>query len=247
MDETDRLALVIPALQEAENLGDLLTRIRCALAPVALEWEVIVVDDNSRDGTEQIMREMSREDARLRLLVRRGKRGLAGAILHGWRHTDATLLGVMDADGQHPPESLPPLVTAIVNGSDLAIGSRYAGGGRCGLNPIRRLASIAATILARPLQRSWPHVRDPLSGFFVVRRRCVEGVAFQTAGFKLLLEILVRGRIATVAEVPFTFGKRWSGRSKLTLRVAWDYLHLLARLFSAKYGWMRVAQQAQED
>jgi dolichol-phosphate mannosyltransferase len=247
MRETDKVALVIPALREAHNLRDLLGRVRSALAGVAIDWEVIVVDDDSGDGSEQIVAEVAREDPRVRLLIRRGERGLSGAVLHGWRHTDAGILGVMDADGQHPPESLPRLIAAIAKGNDLAIGSRYAGGGSRGGNPIRRLASIAAILAARPLQSNWPRVRDPLSGFFIVRRGCVEGVAFQTAGFKLLLEILVRGRIESIEEVPFAFGKRWAGRSKLSLRVAWGYLLLLGRLLREKYGLMRVAQQAPGD
>ena len=131
MDETETLAIVIPAFEEARNLRDLLTRVRSALAGVAVNWEVIVVDDDSRDGTEQIVREMCGEEARLRLLIRRGERGLSGAILHGWRHTDARILGVMDADGQHPPEALPSLIAAFGNGSDMAIASRYAPGS-CG-------------------------------------------------------------------------------------------------------------------
>ena len=123
------------------------------------------------------------------LLVRTRERGLSGAILHGWRHTDATILGVMDADRQHPPELLPQLVARVLDGRDLAIGSRYATGGSRGWwNPIRVFSSAAAIWATRPLQPRSRRVRDPLSGFFIVRRRCVENLPFQPTGFKLLLE-----------------------------------------------------------
>ena len=238
---------MIPALREAQNLQELLSRVRSALGSVATEWEVIVVDDDSRDGTEQIVHAVSREDTRVRLLVRRGERGLSGAILHGWRHTDATVLGVMDADGQHPAEILPALIASVVNGGDLSLASRYAKGGRCSWNPIRRLLSMTAMRAARPLQQERLHVHDPLSGFFLVRRRCVENVSFQTAGFKLLLEILVRGHVGSVEEIPFVFGKRSAGQSKLRARIAWDYLTLLARLYRSRFTGTRVAPVTSGD
>lgn len=247
MGRSEKVALVIPALREAENLREVLARVRSALTPITIDWEVIVVDDESRDGTEQIVQEVSREDTRVRLLVRRGERGLSGAILHGWRHTDATVLGVMDADGQHPPESLPALIASIVNDSDLAIASRYARGGRGGWNPVRRLMSNFAVLAARPLQPECLRVRDPLSGFFLVRRRCVENVIFQNAGFKLLLEILVCGYVGSVKEIPFVFGRRRAGQSKLGARVAWDYMTLLARLYRARLAGARVMHAASGD
>src|SRR5271166_1898395 len=134
-----KLALVIPALREAANLSSLLTRVRSALDPAGIDYEIIVVDDDSRDGTEEIVSAISLEDPRVRLLIRKGERGLSGAILYGWRHTDASVLGVMDADLQHPPELLPALVSAILAGNDMAIGSRYIAGGRLGKwNPVRK-------------------------------------------------------------------------------------------------------------
>src|SRR4051794_38444335 len=219
----EKLAVIIPALHEAGNLRALLTRVRTALEHLDMPWEAMVVDDDSRDGTAQIVGAFARLDLRVRLLVRRGERGLSGAILHGWRNTDATILGVIDADGQHPPEILPDLLSSILEGRDLAVGSRYARGGRGGWNPVRRFISRAAMLAARPLQPQWPPVKDVLSGFFLVRRDCVENIPFQTAGFKLLLEILVRARIGSAAEIPFTFGKRGAGRSKVSPKVAWDY------------------------
>ena len=235
----EKLALVIPSLHEAANLGTLLTRVRNALEGAGIGWELIVVDDHSRDGTEQIVSEIARHDPRVRLFVRLAERGLSGAILHGWQHTDATILGAMDADGQHPPETLPQLLASILSGHDIAIGSRYAPGGRSTWNPLRRFVSILALILARPLQPSWLPVRDPLSGFFMVRRKSVESVPLQTSGFKLLLEILVCGRIRSVSEVPFVFGCRRAGRSKVSVRVGWHYVTLLARLYRMRFAMLR--------
>jgi len=134
-----KLALAIPTLQEAENLPGLLRQIRSVLDPVGLDYEILVVDDDSRDGTEEIVSAIALQDPRVRLLVRKGERGLSGAILYGWRHTDAAIFGVMDADLQHPPDLLPALISAILDGNDLAIGSRYTAGGDLGAwNPRQR-------------------------------------------------------------------------------------------------------------
>ena len=243
----EKLALVIPTLHEAANLCPLLCRLRSALDSIDIPWEIIVVDDESGDGTEEIVAAIACEDRRVRLLVRRGEFGLSGAVLHGWKHSDASILGAMDADGQHPPELLPVLLAAMRRGHDIAIGSRCAGLGRRGWNPVRRLISTAAIWVARPLQSTRLRVRDPLSGFFVVNRKCIENVAFQTSGFKLLLEILVRGRIDSVKEIPFEFGPRRAGRSKVSASVVWHYMTLLARLYRVRFAMARVTPAALGD
>jgi len=229
----EKFALVIPTLREAANLPKLLARVKSALDKVPIESEIIVVDDDSRDGTREIVQELAKEDKNLRVLVREGQRGLAGAVLHGWRNCDATLLGVMDADLQHPPELLPELLGAVLCGADLAVGSRYKAGGSVGTwSPLRRLVSNSATWLTRPLLDPKLRVRDPMSGYFVVQRECVEGLCFQSTGFKLLLELLVRARIEKVEEVCFAFGVREAGQSKASMEVAREYLRLLVRLYS---------------
>jgi dolichol-phosphate mannosyltransferase len=235
--ELEKLGLVIPTLCEAENIGGLLIHVRSVLDPLNVPYEILVVDDDSSDGTAQVVSAIAAEDPRVRLLVRKGERGLSGAILHGWQHTDATVLGVMDADLQHPPELLPQLLSGIKDGRDLVIGSRYTAGGDLGQwNPVRKLLSSAAVWVTWPLQRRNLRAKDPMSGFFMIRRRCLPFGAFQKSGFKLLLEILVRARIQSVMEVPFAFGLRYRGASKANFRVAWDYALLLVRLFAAKVG-----------
>lgn len=208
---------------------------RTALDSCDVAYEVIVVDDASGDGIEEIVAGISAEDPRVRLVVRRGERGLAGAVLRGWAETDAPHLAVMDADLQHPPELLPKLWAEIEAGADLAVGSRYATGGSLrGWKPSRHLISRVAVWMTAPVQRSGMRARDPMSGFFMVRRSCIHGIDLQKTGFKILLEILARAEIRSVVEVPFTFGRRHAGASKASARVAWDYLVLLMRLYRQK-------------
>jgi len=237
---SEKLELVIPTLREAENLRGLLGHVRSVLDPLGIRYEILVVDDDSGDGTEEIVSALALEDPRVRLLVRKGERGLSGAVLYGWQHTDAGILGVMDADLQHPPELLSQLVAAIQSGRDMAIGSRYTPGGELGKWSLaRKLVSAAAGWATWPLQRPGIRVKDPMSGFFMLRRHCVDRIQFQRSGFKLLLEILVRGRIASVQEVPFAFGLRYRGASKASFKVAWDYALLLARLYAERCAFWR--------
>jgi dolichol-phosphate mannosyltransferase len=224
-------ALVIPTLNEAGNIDRILNRLIHTLAGTDYRYEIIVVDDGSVDGTAERVREWSARDSRIRLLTRSNERGLAGAVLYGWSQTEAELLGVIDADLQHPPELLPKLLQQAES-SDIAIASRYAqGDGTAGWNPLRVFISRASTVAAGCLiSRKKVRVTDPMSGFFIVHRSCIDGVTFQTTGFKLLFEILVRGRVRAVREVPYHFGLRDAGKSKASAAVALQYLHLLSRL-----------------
>lgn len=224
-------ALVIPTLNEEDNIGPLLDSVQEVLESLAISFEVIVVDDNSSDYTRDVVRSRARHDSRIQLLTRVGKRGLAGAVLEGWAHSRAAVLGVMDADLQHPPDLLPSLLEAVRTGADLAIGSRYAHNNHVsGWNPIRALISRLSTLATLPLLRNKARVADPMSGFFVIRRECIEGIKFQSQGFKLLLDILVRGRAKIIREIPYQFGVRHAGKSKAGPAVAYYYLHLLGRL-----------------
>jgi len=229
-DQSEELALAVPTLNEAGNIASLLNTVQRVLALSRTSYTVTVVDDGSTDGTQEIVGGCSARDRRIRLLRREGEKGLAGAVLHGWSHSRAELLGVMDADLQHPPELLPLLVDAATDGADIAIASRYAAeDGVRGWNPVRVLLSRLSTLASRPFLRKLP-TTDPMSGFFVVHRECIEGISFQAKGFKLLLEILVRGRIRKVREIPYQFGVRRAGRSKADPAVAFQYLRLLGRL-----------------
>jgi len=226
----EKFALVVPTLNEAANIPTLIDRVQAALARVDMDCEILIVDDDSQDGTADVVDAYVRRDPRVRFFVRRGQRGLAGAVIHGWAHTDATLLGVMDADLQHPPETLPDLLAGIRDGNDIAIASRYANKNSISnWNAIRHLISRFSTWATLPLQRPGIRVKDPLSGFFVVRRECIEDVDLQPYGFKILLEILVKGRIQHAVEVPFRFSARYAGKSKADVRVALEYFSLLGK------------------
>jgi len=226
-----KLGLVVPTLNEAGNIPVLLDRIRESLTSTRIGYEILVVDDDSQDGTANLVKEYAKQDARVRLFVRKGARGLAGAVIHGWKQSDADLLGVIDADLQHPPEVLPSLVAPVLDGADIAIASRYASGnGVSEWNKFRLFVSRAGTLATAPLQRKDLRVKDPLSGFFIVRRECIDGLELQPEGFKILLEILVKGRIRKAIEVPFEFGNRHAGKSKADFKVALQYFTLLGKL-----------------
>jgi dolichol-phosphate mannosyltransferase len=240
--QNHKLALVVPTLNEAGNIPVLLDRIRQSLSLTGMDYEILIVDDDSQDGTADVVSECAEGDPRVRLLVRKGARGLAGAVIHGWEHTDASLLGVIDADLQHPPEVLPSLLEPVLCDADIAIASRYANGNGVGdWNRFRQFISRCGTLATAPLQRKDLRVKDPLSGFFVVRRECIDGLALQPEGFKILLEILVKGRIRKAVEVPFQFGNRHAGKSKADFKVAIQYFTLLGKL--SRYAFFGSEQQ----
>jgi dolichol-phosphate mannosyltransferase len=223
--------LVVPTLNEAGNMDKILAALTDSLSETGYEYEIVVVDDGSTDGTVEQVRAWTTQDRRVRLLIRTEERGLAGAVLYGWSQSQANLLGVIDADLQHPPELLPELLKAAEQ-ADIAVASRYVrNNGVKGWNPLRAAVSRLSTLAAAPLiSKKKLGITDPMSGFFIIHRRCIEGLSFQTTGFKLLLEILVRGRIQTAKEVAYNFGLRHAGRSKANATVALHYLHLLGRL-----------------
>lgn len=243
MNSSDKkFAVVIPTLNEAGNIPVLIGRLHHALQPAGVNYEIIVVDDDSQDGTADAAQKEAEQDPRVRVFVRKGQRGLAGAVIHGWEQTDADLLGVIDADLQHPPEVMPQLIQEAINGADIAIGSRYVNGnGVSDWNKVRLFISRFGTMATAPLQRDGVRVKDPLSGFFVVRREAIDQIKLQPEGFKILLEILVKGRIRKAVEVPFTFGLRHSGKSKADVKVALHYFTLLGKL--SRYALFGSGQQ----
>lgn len=223
------LALAVPTFNEAGNIGALLQRATAALAGIA--HEIVVVDDGSSDGTRERVREAAERLPFVRLVAREGERGLASAVVRGWQSSQANVLGVMDADLQHPPELLPELWRAIAEGADLALASRYVASASLGQWSLTRraLSSIGIWMAAVALPKG-RHVSDPASGFFFVRREAVAGLPLAAQGFKLLLEVLVRARLGRIAEVPFEFGVRQAGKSKGSIGVLGDYFALLWKL-----------------
>ncbi len=220
------VSIVIPTYNEAANITLLVKKIHRSLQA---NYEVIIVDDNSPDGTGKIAENLSRSFP-LRVIHRKGKLGLGSAVLVGFEAARGEILGVMDADLQHPADIAPELVRIVNQGADIAIGSRYVpNGGFQNFAFIRKLASKLATLAARPLVR----VKDPMSGFFFLRRKVVQDVALEPRGYKILLEILVRGKYKEVVEIPYLFVDRKLGQSKLNLEVALSFLqHLIVLYFS---------------
>ncbi len=226
------ISLVIPTYNEAKNVKQLAERIFKAWP----RTEIVFVDDNSPDGTADIIqsRLMKKHEGRVKLLRREGKLGLSSAVIEGFRKTTNNVIGVIDADLSHPPETIPKLVQAIDSGADIAVASRYIkGGGISGWPWHRRTISTGATMLARPLT----NVRDPMSGFFLLRKDVIKGAPLNAKGYKILLEVLVKGRYEKnrVVEIPFTFTDRIYGESKLGSRVFIQYLLDLRKQYRYKY------------
>ena len=226
MDAT--ISLIIPTYNERDNIVPLLQRLKHVLS--GLSYEVVFIDDNSSDGTAELAGSLA-DKYPVRVVVRKDKRGLASAVVDGLGHTSGDTIAVMDADLQHPPEVIPLLLAEIENGADVAVASRYVPGGGCqGWSRTRRLMSKGAIFLGHLLLPATRPVKDPMSGFFMLRRDAVAGVHLSPTGFKILLEILMVGRHQTVAEVPYTFVTRERGQSKLSARQQIDYLKHLYSL-----------------
>lgn len=227
-----KLSLVVPAFNEAENIAAFLQSVYAQLQPVLGEqFEVIVVDDDSPDGTWKLAGELMPSLTNLRVLRRRGERGLASAVIRGWQSARGEWLGTINADFQHPPAILPRMF-ALADYADLIVASRYCESGSVGdWNLYRRLASRVAYLLGRAMVPSiFRRVTDPLSGCYLVRRSAIAGIVFQPAGYKTLIEILACGRVARIAEAGYSFEKRRAGYSKALPKQYWLYLRHLARL-----------------
>jgi dolichol-phosphate mannosyltransferase len=226
------VSVVVPTFNERDNVTVLYRRLVATLA--GIPWEVVFVDDNSPDGTSQVVRGLARQDPRVRCIRRIGRRGLSGACIEGILASSAPYAAVIDADLQHDETQLPKMVALLQSGeAELVVGSRYIEGGSAdSFNKQRAGASAFATEIARGVLRV--EIADPMSGFFMIRRDRFEELAPQLSmqGFKILLDIVAsaKGKLRTI-EIPYTFGSRQHGESKLDSMVALDFLGLvLAKL-----------------
>jgi dolichol-phosphate mannosyltransferase len=227
-----QLSVVVPTFNERDNVTTLFRRLETALTGIA--WEVVFVDDNSPDGTWDVVRGLARQDSRVRCIRRIGRRGLSGACIEGILATSAPCAAVIDADLQHDETQLPKMLALLqTDNIDLVVGSRYVEGGSAdSFNKQRAGASQLATEVARRVLRV--EIADPMSGFFMIRRDRFEQLAPQlsTQGFKILLDIVAtaQGELR-IKEIPYSFGSRLHGESKLDSMVALDFLGLvLAKL-----------------
>jgi dolichol-phosphate mannosyltransferase len=224
------VSIVVPTINEAENLPLLLPRVAENLA--GIDYEVLIVDDDSQDSTPQVCRQLG-EKYPLTLLVRRPpKDGLSGAVLHGMAHARGQYLVVMDADLQHPPDRLPALLAPLRSGqADFVLGSRYVQGGGTaeGWTLYRKINSGLATLLARPFAGK---TTDPMSGFFALGRSTYQNASRLTPlGYKIALELMCKCRVRKVVEIPIHFGLRTRGQSKLNFKQQFRYLEHLSRLY----------------
>jgi dolichol-phosphate mannosyltransferase len=224
-----KLTIVIPTLNERDNIEPLVARLVSTLPDIA--WEALFVDDDSRDGTSDCVRALARRNPRVRCLQRIGRRGLATACIEGVLATASPYVAVMDADLQHDERVLPQMLDVLdSDAADLVVGSRYVTGGDIGnWDRGRARMSGLATRLARVICKA--DVADPLSGFFMCRREVFESALRRMSGqgFKVLLDLLASSpEPLRVRELPYTFRERHSGESKLDLLIAWEYAMLLA-------------------
>ena len=222
------LSVIVPTFNEAQNVEELVSRLEQALE--GIQWEAIIVDDNSPDGTSAVAKAVAAKNPRVRCLRRMGRRGLAGACLEGILSSSAPYVAVIDGDLQHDEALLPRMLNRLIaDEADLVVGSRYSAGTvGDGFDSVRSAYSHAATGLARKLLGT--SLSDPMSGFFMVRRDCVEQVADRLSpiGFKILLDLVMtaQGHLRVVEE-PYTFRLRRAGESKFDLRIGLEFIGLL--------------------
>jgi dolichol-phosphate mannosyltransferase len=222
------LSIIVPTYNESRNIEELLTRLFAALKPNYTPYEVLVVDDNSPDGTAQVA-EALKSKFDLRVVKRPRRISLASAVLSGVKLATGEIICVMDADLSHPPEAIPEMYKAISAGdADIVIGSRCVeGGGATNWPWYRRFGSTFAQLLAKPVT----HVNDSTSGFFMVKRSVLEGAEINPIGFKILLEVLAKGNYSKVKEIPIVFNDRSGGKSKLGTKQTLEYLKQLSLIY----------------
>lgn len=229
-------AVIVPVLNERDNVGPLLQDISIALA--GIEWEVVFVDDGSTDGTIELLESLALRDHRVRLVRRIGRRGLSSAVIEGFLATVAPIVSVIDGDRQHDERLLPEMFHAIAAMDfQMAIGTRYAGGGSVGQWDTARVriskfaTSLASLVMKTPLS-------DPMSGFFAVRRETFIGLVPQLSkmGYKILLDVVASSKTPLrVIELPYEFRTRTAGESKLDNMVALEYVELLLDKIIGKF------------
>ncbi len=227
------ISIIVPTYREVENIPLLLERIDRLRSAHDLTLEVIFVDDDSRDGSVEAVAAAGHDWARI--LVRTENRGLSPAVIEGFRAARYPVLVCMDCDLSHPPEKIPQLVLGLNAGQQFMIGSRYVPGGSTDddWGFLRWLNSRIATLLAQPLTQ----IRDPMSGFFALRKADFDRARdLNPVGYKIALELIVKCGFENVGEVPIRFADRVHGESKLTIREQLKYIQHLRRLYLYRFA-----------
>ena len=225
------VSVIIPTYNEAENLPILIPQIFKIMHQNKLKAEVIIVDDDYPDRTWEIAQKLS-SNLNMKVIRRINEKGLSSAVLEGFKHTESEILTVMDADLSHAPERIPEMVKLIQTGAaDMVIGSRYIKNGKLkDWSYFRKFISKCATYMAKIVC----DLRDPMSGFFSFKKQILNGVKLNPKGFKIGLEIIIKGNLKNITEIPITFTDRKFGESKLNQKVIFDYVFHLLALFSHK-------------
>jgi len=223
----DTVTIVLPTYKEVDSLPSLIDSIEQMRTESIPNLQLIIVDDDSRDGTVECILQLNKNW--IELCTRTEEKGLSSAVLYGLSRCKSKYCVVMDADGSHPPSVIPSMITAIEDGADFVVGSRYISGGSTqdGWGVLRWVNSKVATIMARPFTK----VKDPMSGFLCFKRDTYLGAdTLNPIGYKIGLELIVKCGCKNVVEVPIHFRTRKFGESKLTLKVQWEYFHHVLRL-----------------
>ncbi|MCC7007872.1 MAG: polyprenol monophosphomannose synthase [Acidobacteria bacterium] len=234
------LSLVVPTYNEHDRLEELTTALFDVTSRAGIALELVVVDDNSPDGTGELADRLA-ATRRMRVVHRAGKLGLGSAVVAGFQAASAATLGVMDADFSHPPALVPRMLAAFRQSqADVLVASRYIPGGSTPNWPFkRRVLSRFGCLLARPLSP----IRDAASGFFLIRADIAKQITIKAGGFKICLELIVRGKVRRLVEIPYRFDDRELGESKMSMREASGYLVQLRDLYRLSWSAPRPARE----
>lgn len=225
------VSIVIPTYNEREGIEETIAKIDGVLSDAKIEGEIVIVDDDSPDKTWEFC-ESLQDRYPVRVMRRVGKRGLSSAVIDGWESCKSEILGVMDADGSHDETALPKMIKALESGEcEMAIGSRYVPGGATeGWPWFRIFTSKFAIMLARPLT----NLRDATSGFCLFKKEVIEGVSLDAVGWKIVLEVYIKGNHKKAKEFPIVFRDRTKGKSKLGKNAIINYIEHLIKLWKWK-------------
>lgn len=225
------ISIIIPTYNEKTNIWVLADRIRGALNGEA--YEVLFVDD-STDDTPRVLECLTQQYPEFRYIHRDNEKGLATAVIRGFQEAQGDLLAVMDADLQHPPELLTEMLSAVQRGYDLVLPSRFVNaGGDKGLKLHRKIVAKGARLIAQLSLKKVRKISDPMSGYFMLRRHVIEQIEWNPIGWKILLEILVKGIYDKVMEIPYEFQERYADESKMSLKQQLLYLMHVGRLIGS--------------
>lgn len=223
------VSIVVPTYNEGENPRRVVATLQRVLR--GLDFEVIFVDDSRSQESIAALKALESEHSFVRLLHRNYEKGLGTAVVRGFEMARGELMAVMDADMQHPPEVLRAMVREAQRGADIVIPSRFVpGGDDGGLSPSRKFISWGARVIGQIALKRVRKVTDPTSGFFLVRRSVVEGVELQPIGWKILIEVLMRGHYDRIVEIPYRFAPRAAGSSNMSFSQQLHYMHHIVKL-----------------